>query len=446
MATSSSSVDGLVSGLDSTAIITQLMALERQPQNRLKVQLQTEQTALSGYQAINTKVAVLLTATRKFTDPLTTAWNSLSVASSSATVSASATFSSTSGQLAFDVLQLAVAHAVRSDTVAGLTAPVASAPAGIDITLNSGDPAATPTHITLTDGSLQGVVAAINAKKLGVSATAVQVSDGVYRLQLASTTTGAPSQFTVTGLSIGTAASSTGTDAQISVGSGAGAYTVTSHTNTFGGVLPGVTFTVSKLETGVTLVSSTSGDKIADAMQAMVDAANAGVTLMKSLSSYDTTAKKGSVLSGDYVVGQLRNQFGRAISTAATGGSSLKTVGVQVDRDGVYLFDRAVFLASYQADPVSTQNLTTSLATTLQGIATKATTSGTGTLNLAVQGRNAAIKTLTDGISGWDDKLAVKQAALQRRFAALEVTLGKLKNQSNWLAGQIGSLSTSRNG
>jgi flagellar hook-associated protein 2 len=64
-------------------------------------------------------------------------------------------------------------------------------------------------------------------------------------------------------------------------------------------------------------------------------------------------------------------------------------------------------------------------------------------LTTAIQSRNSQVKELNDRISDWDVRLDARQNALQRQYSALEVALGKLKNQSTWLAGQLAGLSTS---
>ena len=48
---------------------------------------------------------------------------------------------------------------------------------------------------------------------------------------------------------------------------------------------------------------------------------------------------------------------------------------------------------------------------------------------------------LRTNIADWDVRLAARQSALQKQYSALEVALGKLKNQSTWLAGQVNQLS-----
>ena len=57
-----SSVDGLVSGLDTTTIISQLMSIEKQPQDALKQKQADANTMVSVYQALNTKFAALQSA------------------------------------------------------------------------------------------------------------------------------------------------------------------------------------------------------------------------------------------------------------------------------------------------------------------------------------------------------------------------------------------------
>jgi flagellar hook-associated protein 2 len=80
------------------------------------------------------------------------------------------------------------------------------------------------------------------------------------------------------------------------------------------------------------------------------------------------------------------------------------------------------------------------LATTYDTQAKGATNSVDGSLTVAIQGRDARVKDLTDQIADWDVRLQTKKEALQKQFADLEVALGKLKDQSSWLSGQIASL------
>jgi flagellar hook-associated protein 2 len=64
-----------------------------------------------------------------------------------------------------------------------------------------------------------------------------------------------------------------------------------------------------------------------------------------------------------------------------------------------------------------------------------------GLLQNLIQRRNDNIRTLNDQVSAWDQRLEMRKTALQRQFSGLEVALGKMQQQSSWLAGQLAGLS-----
>lgn len=86
MATSTSSVGGLVSGLETKTIISQLMILEAQPQTRLEVALSAKQANLTSLQTLNASIAVLATKATSASRPAF--WSPTQVTSSVAGVTA----------------------------------------------------------------------------------------------------------------------------------------------------------------------------------------------------------------------------------------------------------------------------------------------------------------------------------------------------------------------
>jgi flagellar hook-associated protein 2 len=436
------SVDGLISGMSTSQIVSQLMSLESAPQQALKNKVANAQSTVAAYQNVNMRFNYMKGAADTLAKPET--WQALSVTSSSSTVSASASSAAISGSMTFDVTATAQAHSRRSDAVTGLTDATSTmaTTAGLDFTINNVTP---PVHVDVTDTSLSGVVTAINANKsLGITAAAVQVSPGQYRLQLTSAKTGEAGNFTVAGLSVANEIVSQGADAKILVGSGVGAYEVTSSTNTFSGVLPGVTFTVSSAQSGVTLNTSRNAGSIADKMQAVVDAANQALSEIDRQGAFVPGGKSGT-LAGDYTLRMLDDKLGSAVATALGDGKSLSVVGVQLDKSGKYTFDRTKFVTAYEADPVNTQTRAAEFAGRISTIADTATKSGTGTLAQAVDSHSSSIVDLNKRISDWDTRLAARQSSLQRQFSAMEVALGKMRSQGSWLSGQISSLPTYSN-
>ncbi len=350
-----SKIDGLISGLDTTSIINAIMAQAALPQTNLKNSLAAQQAKLAAYQTINAKFAAMQTAS----DALTTAstWQSMAVTSSSNSVTATASSGAQAGNFTFDVTQLASAQSsVFANTVSSTSASVVTGGTPVTITVGSGS----AVTIDTGDGSLGAVVAGINKSSSGVQATAVQVSPGQYKLQLTSTTTGAASSFTTSGLDSGALGAmqntSTAHDAQITVGAGTpAAYTISSSTNTFSDAIPNMTFTVSQLATGVSLQTSPDSSGIADKVQSMVDTANAVLTEITNDTAYDAQNKAASVLTGDMTAEQLRNNILGAVGSMLGNGTSATSVGLSVTKGGQITFDRGAFQTAFDANPASAQ-------------------------------------------------------------------------------------------
>jgi flagellar hook-associated protein 2 len=452
-------VDGLISGLDTTNIIAQLMQLQAVPQNRLKSSLSSEQSALSALQSINTRFSGLQTAAEKLQQVAT--WGAAKATSTSTSVAATAASGALTGSVSFSVTQLATAQSsISGQTFSSLTDTTAISDTAFELHLGSGASATTVAVNAPADGSLQSLVNAINGTKdAGVRAAAVQVSPGQYRLQLTSTSTGSANTFALTGsggaplTSLSFSDVTAAGDAVLHVGDPAGGYDITAASNTIDGVLPGLTLKVTSKVSDVTVTVDSDSSAIAAAVQSLVDAANLALTGIQNVSSQGVVGADGKrtgagALAGDSLMRQLTSQLLSKV-TAGVGGVSLSTVGIGVNKDGVITFDKDKFAAAFTADPAGTQAKFTTASTAgtgfadlLQGFA-QANGGSTGTISDAIQGRQSTIDDLTDRIADWDVRLASRKEALQRQYSALEMALGKLKNQSTWLAGQINSMSAS---
>jgi len=119
----SSSIDGMASGLDTTTIISQLMQIERQGQNRLKSKQAAENSKISTYQTLNSRFAAIGSAA----DALTRASNwATTKATSSDTdrVSVTTGTGALPGRLTFKVSNLATSNSVRSNGTVASTASI----------------------------------------------------------------------------------------------------------------------------------------------------------------------------------------------------------------------------------------------------------------------------------------------------------------------------------
>jgi flagellar hook-associated protein 2 len=466
--------------MDTTNLIKQLMQVEAAPQTRLKTKVSDAQTAVSSYQSVNSKVSGLKTAGDTLSQLST--WRSIKATSSSSTVTATAStnLNSATGSLTFDVTSLASKQTTTMPVptfadgdgdgkldktpvpITGATS-ITITPGSYDADGNfaaSGDPR--PIDIT-ADQSAAGIAKAINAAGAGATAFVMPTSstDGV--LQITGSKTGANNGFKIDGLDgTGTAgaspASTAGSSATLQMTGGDGStYSVNSDTNTFSGLMAGVTITVSKKETGVTIDADSDLSAISNQFQALVDSANAALGEIGNQTAYDPSTKQGSPLTGDFSVRNMQQQILSAVSQGLTypdpkfvadpahpeitatpiAFGSLKQFGIQLDETGKLTFDSTAFTAAYNADPTKIQQAGIALGDQFEKL------SGTMTTNLTsvITGRNNEIDNLNDQISDWDVRLSAKQQALQKQYSALEVALGKLKDQSNWLSGQLAGLS-----
>jgi flagellar capping protein FliD len=459
----SMSVDGLVSGMDTTALITQLLQAEAGPQLALKKRLSASQTSASAYRTVNTTFAAVRAAAEAMAKP--DAWTSAKATSNSSSVAVTATGSNPpAGSLTFTVQSLASVHGVVNQNALWTSATAAYGSSTIEV-LDKNDVSKGTITVGGT-GTLADAAAAINADTtLGLSAAVVQVRGGaspLFSLQVTSKGTGADKEFKLTGP--GTfMTTDQAADAELKVGS-VGAYSVYSSTNTFDSVMPGATLTVSKADTAtpVTVSVAKDPDAVAAKVQALVDAVNAAV---KTVRDY-TNNSKGSTaaLKGDFSVSQLAGQLLDAVSFAIAGASSdgkdrsPATVGFELSKDGRTLnFSKDKFLTALKDDPALAQTMiagraagttpngtsvvaVTGLAERLLKVAKAASDSTTGSLVKLAEGQDTLGKDIQDKIEAWDLRLAKRKEMLTRQFSAMETALSSLKNQSTWLAGQINSL------
>lgn len=470
MSSSSSTVDGLISGLDTSSIVTQLMQVESAPQQALQTKKTKEQAQVTAYQAVNTKMAALQTAAEALTKA--TAWTPTTASSTSASVTATSSTTAAPGNLTFDVTSLATSKSVVSnDTWSSATASsTKSGSSSVSYPMAIVKDGKVVGSVSPASGSLKDVVAAVNkaGNGAGISAVAIRTGDGEYRMQINSTATGAvndfqlvPGNYTV-GDAVDTSTTpqadgftqlSAAADATLSLGNG---ITASSSTNTFADLMPGTTITTTAVASGVTVSVAQDPKTVASSMKAFVDAANDALKSIAAQSKAGTVDSSGSLqgagaLAGDSTLRSLRDKILSTFSSAV-GGQSLSKAGIQLTSSGTVTFDQDDFLTNYAADPKMVTNLVapTSVSSTstskgiaelLGGVAKAATDKVTGSLTTQINGHNSDIDDLTDRISDWDTRLASRKERYQKYYSGLEVALGKLQSQSTSVLAALNQMS-----
>ncbi|MCJ1713028.1 flagellar filament capping protein FliD [Microbacterium sp. M1A1_1b] len=454
-------IDGLVSGLKTTDLINSLMSVESVPQTLLKNKVTTTNSFISSLQTMNSLVQTLASKAADAAKASSLDVYTGTSSSPGATVATGA--NAAPGSVSFTVGSTAAAQV-------GVTAAMATWSTGAQpVTITRAD--GTTTTVTPASGSLDDVASAITKSAAGVTATKVAAgtaADGtkLWRLQLTATSTGAAGAFTVhrgtadqvaagSGTDVlaepGAAVVRTASDASVTLWAGtAAAQTVTSASNTFTDLLPGVTVTVSQATTDpVTVTVARDTTKAQSVASGLVDAMNAiakyygsntGVTNTTSATSGTTTTTAG-VLLGDATTRDAMQRLSSTMS-APVNGRSPSSIGISITKDGDFTFDPDAFQKALAADPEGTQAVVSGLATTVGAAATAISDKYTGSLTTAISGQQSVVKDLNDQIDRWTDRLASRKSALQTQYAALETNLSKLQSQSSWLSSQIASMSS----
>ncbi|EJC8214188.1 flagellar filament capping protein FliD [Citrobacter freundii complex sp. 2024EL-00228] len=205
-----------------------------------------------------------------------------------------------------------------------------------------------------------GLVDAINSSddNPGVSAALVK-TDGQTTIMLTSDTTGAQSGFTATvnGTVIASpeTAMTTPQDAVINLG-GKDGPAITSSSNTFDDVIPGVTMTFTEVSdpddtsdvTTITVAEDSSASQAK--VQTFVDAYNTLVDTVDSLTSNGGDGSNPGVFAGDAGISSLTNQLDD-IAHSYYDGVSIVDYGISLDSDGHLEIDSDKFNEAMEANP-----------------------------------------------------------------------------------------------
>lgn len=205
--------------------------------------------------------------------------------------------------------------------------------------------------IDSTNNSLQGIRDAINAAKMGVTATIVNDGSGTpYRLALSSDNNGtsnsikitASGDATVSGLLAHDPAGTQNLSETVTAQNAnfkVNGVSVSKASNSVSDVIQGITLNLSKVTTSpATLTVARDTAAISSSISGFVKAYNDLAGTLKNVSAYDAASKTGAILQGDSTVRSLQAQLRSMLSTAVTGTSgaltTLSDVGVAFQKDG----------------------------------------------------------------------------------------------------------------
>ncbi|POH59396.1 flagellar filament capping protein FliD [Arthrobacter glacialis] len=450
-------IDGMASGLNTTEIINALIAAEARPQALMKFKVTKDTALVTAMQALNTKFAALTTQATALSKP--GGLDKYQVLSSSDAITATISAGAKATSLDLAVNKLALAHTIVS---APMTAWPAT-PATMTFVKDDG----TTTEVTATSNSLDELAYAINQSDAGVSA--VKIASGVdtagvpqFRLQMTAKDTGAANSFTAhqgtaADVAAGTAADlakapgaavlRAGQDAEVTLWAGTPAQqTITSATNTFASLAPGVDITVKKLSADPVTMAVT---RDAAAMTATAKELSTAVNIILGSIFTQSAVTPGAGADGNSTV-TAGIFMGQSTITAAKAklfnavadpidGKSAATIGINTTKNGDLSFDADAFAAAYAKDPAAVEKTLATIAGRVAEASKSISDPYSGTLSQRVKGQQSVIDDLNSQIVDWDSRLANRRTTLQAVYTNLEVQMSKMQSQQSWLTAQISS-------
>jgi flagellar hook-associated protein 2 len=346
-------IGGLVSGLDTDSIIKSILDVEKIPIQQLQARISAHQVEDNAWQAINTRYSAVRTALNALDSRADIAGFAQASASNPDAVRVTATGATTTGSVSFTVDQLAANHQLASASVfSGSDAAVGSG--GFTITVAGTDHTITTSATT----TLSELAQQINALGIGVTATAVSVDGTDYKLLLAADATGTANTFTTSGTvaALGTMdIIQQGADAEITLGSGATALTLSRSSNTITDVLDGVTIELTgTTASAVTVSTARDVDAAMGAITGLIDEINSTIDTIAGYAAYNADSQTGGPLAGNSTARALAFDLRAAISSVVNSNSTAypvaSSVGISLTREGTFEVDESELRSALEAD------------------------------------------------------------------------------------------------
>ncbi len=231
-------------------------------------------------------------------------------------------------------------------------------------------------------------------------------------------------------------------------------FEATSATNTFTGVIEGVSITAVSADPGNThsLNVGVDSNAVKEKVSAFVEAYNTYKKTYDYLTKYDAAEKKAGLLTGDSAARSVEVALNRALTSVKTEDTgdfnALATIGITRSREGEMQLDSDMLGDALAADFDSVANL---LAGD-DGIMTKFDDAIDQMANSADGMLTARNKTLQDQLKEIEDQRAAFELRMtsftdriREQFTTMDIIVAQFKNTGDFLTQQLESLNSSKN-
>jgi flagellar hook-associated protein 2 len=453
MAESLSSVSGLASGIDFTALVDSIIALEKRPANRLQALIDKDVKRRLGIESFRGALNGLKNATKALQDG--SALDDFNTTVTGTDTAGRTLLAATAGAGARPgSYQMEVRALASAQKVVGTAQPSLSAGLGL-----TGDLEIAGRSVTLTAAdSLIVVRDRINLLNVGPTATKVtasilSVSPTDHRLILTADQAGTTGGFTVANRNGGTLVQTFGLDAAPVAEAKDAEFkvdgvTIFRPTNVVSDVIPGVTLTLSNAEVGRTASVQVTRNAAASqaGAQAFVDAYNTVVTFIKDQEKAGTDGMPA--LSGDVSLRATRSALSAALLSKGGVGtaadlSTFAAAGISVTREGTLTLDAAKFQAASSARSGDLAAMLSDRGAAISGALDGLLRTGSGTLDVRRDAIDVRVGTFTDRINDLNSRLEKRRSALLAQYARTEAVIGRLNSIQSSIGAQFQALTKS---
>jgi flagellar hook-associated protein 2 len=459
---------GVGSGLDVKSIVSQLVAIEKQPLAALQTKASNFQTQLSLYGTVKSQVSALGDAAAVLASA--SGWSAQKASSSNAAaVSVTAGSTATSVAMSVEVERLALAQSAASVAVAANPAGL-GASGILNIEFGSWSDAITPVFGTPVSSvtvsidaadKLSDIASKINAASSNVTATIL--NDGPnQRLVIRSKATGADAGFRLDtpadpGLAIlGFKNPSDGVgfsgQAPVNAKAKVNGVSIESATNKVVDVTPGVTLQLNQKTTSPAEITvENDQDAIQKNIENFVDAYNALNKTLADATKYTAATKVAGPLQGDSTTVGLQNTLRAMLGSSSTGatfaGSSsprLSDVGIERQTDGSLKIN-ATKLTSAKQDMANLEKLFSANnndnKTNGFGLKVRDFSRGLLAFDGTITNKSKAIEGSINRNSDDQDRVTARAARMEtqlyKQYSALDAQMATLNGLSSYVNAQL---------
>lgn len=239
-------------------------------------------------------------------------------------------------------------------------------------------------------------------------------------------------------------------DARIVLGTDPnGGMLLTSSSNTFEGVVGGLTLTANAVsDTPVTVTVARDVTTLKDTLKGLIEAYNAAVDAVKSAGQYNETSETRGILQGEGTLRVVQSRLYDLFTAGVTVDGVFRRFaeyGIVAESGNHLRFDEEAFQAAYEADPEAVEQAFTAtdngLAVLLKERIKQLTDSG-GLISQRTDALDERTDLLQERVDQLNERLDQKRARLLRQFQALEVALSQLQSQQTAVSNLSGLVSS----